>query len=168
MNKKYVDIIIVLGLILVIGVGLFTAKGFRSTASKQIEAKSEIKFDVFLRSVTISNEIMPIKSGDKTFISIRNVPYSDLDVVDVKYIPKKTVISAANKNGYIVVNDAASLDTYDIIVKVKDSALITKDGAVAGGNKIKIGLPITLEGKTYKLNGAVSDITILNDGSSEE
>ena len=168
MNKKIVDIIIVVGLLLVVGVGIITAKGMRSTASKQIEAKSDIEFVVFLRNVTVSNSICPIKSGEKTFISIRNVPYSDLDVIDVNYIPKKTVVAAKNYKGYIVVDDAALLDTYDIVVKVKDTAFITKDGAVAGGNKIKIGLPITLEGKTYKLNGTVSDITIVNNTDSFE
>ena len=48
-------------------------------------------------------------------------------------------------------------------VKVKDEALITKDGAVVGGNKIKMGMPITLEGKTYKFTGSVSDLNILDE-----
>ncbi|MBO6273048.1 DUF4330 domain-containing protein [bacterium] len=162
MNKKLFDIIIVLGLILVIGVGIITAKGMRSTASKQIESKSKIEFEVFLRSVTVSNPECPIKIGDKTFISIRNVPYSDLDVVDVKYLPKQTTVPAKNAKGYIAVPDAGFVDTYDIVVKVKDEALITKDGAVVGGNKIKMGLPITLEGKTYKFTGSVSDLKIFD------
>ena len=157
MNKKIADIIIIAGLILVIAVGLITAKGMRSTASKQIEAKSNIEFEVFLRSVTISTGC-PIKIGDTTFISIRNVPYSDLEVVGVKFVPKKVAIPA--KNGYITVNDPAFLDTYDIIVRVKDEAFITKDGAVVGGNKIKMGMPITLEGKTYKFTGSVSNIEL--------
>ena len=50
---------------------------------------------------------------------------------------------------------------YDITVTLTDTAKITKDGAVVGGNKIKIGLPITLEGKDYKFNGTVSDLTVM-------
>ena len=49
---------------------------------------------------------------------------------------------------------------YDIVVTVVDTAKITKDGAVVGGNKIKMGLPITLEGKDYKFNGTVSNVVI--------
>ena len=49
-------------------------------------------------------------------------------------------------------------NTYDVIVTLVDTAKITKDGAVVGGNKIKIGLPITLEGKDYRFNGTVSDL----------
>ena len=163
MNKRIVDIIIVLGLILVVGVGLITAKGMRTTASKQIESKSPIEFEVYLRSVTISNPSCPISVGDKTFISIRNVPYSDLDVIAVRSIPKKMAVGAKNSQGFILVPDPAYIDTFDIIVRVKDEAVITKDGAVVGGNKIKIGLPITLEGKTYKLNGTVSDLKIMDE-----
>ena len=163
MNKRIVDIIIIIGLILVIGVGLYTAKGMRTTASKQIESKSPIEFEVYLRSVTISSATCPIVTGEKTFISIRNVPYSDLDITGVKSIPKKTAVCAKNSDGFILVPDPAYADTFDIIVKVKDEAIITKDGAVVGGNKIKIGLPITLEGKTYKLNGTVSDLKIMDE-----
>ena len=160
MKNKIFDIIIVLGLIFVIGVGLVTAKGMRSTASKQIESKSPIEFEVFLRSVTVSSKDCPVKLGDKTFISIRNVPYTDLEVIGVKFEPKRTSVPAKNPQGYVVIPDAGFIDTYDIIVRVKDEALITKDGAVVGGNKIKIGLPITLEGKTYKFTGSVSDLVI--------
>lgn len=160
MNKRIVDIIIVIGLLLVIFVGAITAKHMRSTASKQIEATSKIEFDVFLRSVTLSSMECPIKVGDKTFISIRNVPYSDLDIVGVKFVPKHIMLPVKSPKGFVSVIDEGQLDTYDIIVRVKDTAQITKDGAVVGGNKIKIGLPITLEGKLYKFTGSVSDLSI--------
>lgn len=161
MNKRIVDIIIVIGLLLVIFVGIITAKNMRSTASKQIEATSKIEFDVFLRSVTLSASECPIKAGDKTFISIRNVPYSDLDIVGVQFLPKKIVLPVKGPKGYIIAVDAGQFDTYDIIVRVKDAAHITKDGAVVGGNKIKMGMPITLEGKMYKFTGSVSDMQIM-------
>jgi len=163
MNRKIVDIIIVIGLILVVFVGIITAKHMRTTASKQIESTSQIEFDVFLRSVTLSADECPIKVGDKTFISIRNVPYSDLDIVGVKFMPKKIVVPAKGPKGYITAIDEGQYDTYDIIVRVEDKARITKDGAVVGGNKIKMGMPITLEGKMYKFTGSVSDMKIMDN-----
>lgn len=166
MSKKIVDIIIVVGLILAIVVGLLTAKNFRATAEKQIESKSNIEFEVFLRTVTLTSAECPIKVGDTTFISIRNVPYSDLEIVGVKFQPKQVVLPVKSPKGYVTVNDASQADTYDITVRVKDVANITKDGAVVGGNKIKIGMPITLEGKVYKITGTVSDICI-NDEVKE-
>ena len=63
----------------------------------------------------------------------------------------------------VVVEDVSQADLYDVVVTLEDSAKITKDGAVVGGNKIKMGLPITLEGKDYRFNGIVSNLKIVPD-----
>ena len=62
-----------------------------------------------------------------------------------------------------MVDDVSQAFSYDILLTVVDTAKITKDGAVVGGNKIKIGIPVTIEGKNYRFNGVISDIQILND-----
>lgn len=160
---KVVDWIIILGVILTLIVGFLTFSHIRQTASKQIEATSKIGFQIFLRGVTITHEI-PIKAGDKTFLTIRNVPYSNLDILDVKYDSKKTLIATPRaKEPISIVDDISQAFSFDILVTVTDTAKITKDGAVAGGNKIKIGIPVTIEGKNYRFNGVISDVQLLND-----
>lgn len=165
---KAFDFIVILGVLIAIFVGFVTFKNFRQTADKQIETTSPIVFDVFLRGITLTGNETPIKAGDKTFISIRNVPYSDLEVLNVKTERKKTVLPvlASTKNAtknVLIVDDVAQSDLYDIVVTLTDTAKITKDGAVVGGNKVKMGLPITLEGVDYKFNGTVSNITVTHD-----
>lgn len=162
---KIVDVIIVVCVIIALCVGFVTYKGYRQTASKQqIEAPSKIVFKVYMRGVTFSGDNIPIKKGDKTFISIRNVPYSDLEILDVKADRRKIVLPTLNsKKVVIVVEDEGQPDLYDVVVTLTDTAKITKDGAVVGGNKVKMGLPITLEGADYKFNGTVSDINIIDD-----
>ncbi len=162
-NFKIVDSIILLFVIVALCVGFYTYKGFRQTADKQIEATSKIVFKVYMRGVTFTGNKLPIKKGEKTFISIRNVPYSDLDIVDVKADRRKIVLPTVNsKKVVIVVEDVGQPDLYDVVVTLTDNAKITKDGAVVGGNKVKIGLPITLEGADYKLTGSVSDIHVID------
>lgn len=159
---RFVDIGIVLAIAIALAVGFFTYKHFRATASNQIEATSKIGFQVFLRGVTITNPQNPIKKGDKTFISIRNVPYTELEIIDVKADSKKVVMpSDKTKEPFTLVDDLAQPFLYDMVVSVIDTAKITKDGAVVGGNKVKIGMPITLEGKDYKFTGLVSDVQVL-------
>lgn len=161
-KMKIVDLVIILGVILVLVVGFLTYKHFRSTASNQIESTSKIAFQVFLRGVTITSGENPIKVNEDTFISIRNVPYTALKVVDVKADTKKIVMpSTKTKEPFVLVDDYGQAYMYDIVVTVIDTAKITKDGAVVGGNKIKIGLPITLEGKDYKFNGTVANVVVL-------
>lgn len=164
-NLRIIDYIIIVGLILAVGVGYFTLKGSRQTASRSIEATSKISFDVVIRGITFTGEELPLKSNEKTFISIRNVPYSDLIITDVKSDRRKTILPTFNTKDtktVLIVDDVALPNVYDAIVTLTDTAKITKDGAVVGGNKIKIGLPITLEGKDYRLNGTVSNIKLIN------
>ncbi len=165
---RTVDIIIVTGIILALIVGFFTYKNFRQTASQQIEAVSKISFQVFIRGVTLTGNEIPLKAKEKTFICIRNVPYTDLDVLDVKAERKKVVLPVLNSKKVMVVEDVSQANMYDITVTLTDTAKITKDGAVVGGNKIKIGLPITLEGEDYKFNGTVSDLKVMPQTDDEK
>ncbi|MCQ2789351.1 MAG: DUF4330 domain-containing protein [bacterium] len=156
------DIIMVIIILAILLVGFVTFKHYRQTAGKQIESTSPISFQVFLRGVTLTGGENPIVTGEKTFITIRNVPYTDLKVVDSHIETKKVSLPSSTKD-FIIVDDQSQYMMYDIIVTLTDVAKITKDGPVVGGNKIKIGLPITLEGQTYKINGTVSNVEILDD-----
>lgn len=171
-NLKSVDLIITLGILIALIVGFVTFKNFRQTADKQIEATSQISFDVYIRGITYTGSKLPMANGDKTFISIRNVPYSDLDITSVKSDRRKIALPRIGtgvdaKKSFILVDDPASNNLYDITVTLKDTAKITKDGAVVGGNKVKIGLPITLEGKDYKFNGTVSNIQLAHEAENQ-
>ncbi len=158
---KPVDLIIIAGVVIALGVGFFTYKNFRQTADKQIEATSKISFQVYIRGVALTGHEIPMKADETTFISIRNVPYTDLKILDVKADRKKIVLPILNSKNFIVVEDASQANVYDITVTLTDTAKITKDGAVVGGNKIKMGLPITLEGDDYKFTGTVSDLKVM-------
>ena len=110
-NIRIVDYIIIAGVIIALCVGFFTFKGYRQTADKQIEATSNIIFKVYMRGVTFSGEEIPIKEGEKTFISIRNVPYSELKILNVKADRRKIVLPTLNsKKVVIVVEDVGHPD----------------------------------------------------------
>lgn len=167
-QAKPVDLIIVCGVVIALIVGFFTYKNFRQTAAKQIEATSQISFQVFIRGLTYTGSDMPIRAGEKTFISIRNVPYTDLDIVSVKAERKKVILPVLKANKVMIVDDVSQANMFDVTVNLKDTAKITKDGAVVGGNKIKIGLPITLEGRDYKFTGTVSDLRVMQCTDDKE
>jgi len=153
------DIIIIVIILAAMLVGALTFFGKRATSSAQIEASTKVDIEVYFRNVVVTSNNSPFETGDETFITIRNVPYTKLKIVNVNYDRKK-VILPTEKSNYQVVDDLTSPFSYDFLVTVEDDAKITKDGAVVGGNKIKIGLPVTLEGVDYRLNGIVSNISL--------
>lgn len=163
-----VDFIIIVGVIVAFFVGICTMKQFRQTADKQIEATSPITFQVFLRGVTVTGDEFPIKAGGKSFITIRNVPYTELNVTEVTSNPRQTAIVSKSSEQHVTIKDPAQPALFDAIVTISDTAKITKDGAVVGGNKIKMGLPVTLEGENYKFNGTISDVRVISDIKIED
>ncbi len=160
----FADLIIILGVAIALCVGIYTAKHFRQTADKQIEATAPVTFQVFLRGFTITGEEFPIKKGEKTFITIRNIPYTELKVLDVQYATRKTF---APGNKALIIDDPAQPSVFDAVITISDTAKITKDGAVVGGNKIKMGLPIVLEGETYKFGGTISDVRVTTNEDTQ-
>lgn len=154
------DIIIIALIIIALIIGALTYFGKRATSSKQIEATANVEIEVYLRGVVVTSNNSPFEEGDETFITIRNVPYTKLKITRVNYDRKKALLPSNGAKKFEVVDDVTQPFNYDFLITVQDSAKITKDGAVVGGNKIKIGLPVTLEGVDYRLNGIVSNITL--------
>lgn len=167
------DYLIILIVIMALIVGLLTVTKKRTTSSNQIEASTNIELEIYLRGVASTSNEPLFKIDDETFITIRNVPYTKLKIKDVKYDKRKIMLPSFNsKKPYVLVNDDSAPFQYDYLVKVSDDAKITKDGdAVVGGNKVKIGIPITLEGAKYKLNGVITNVVVSpnpdNDGHED-
>lgn len=152
------------GLLVLLAIaGLILVKsGIFKTSANMIKKEAMIQFDVVIRGLKLSKYEQIFKPGEKTFITIRNVPYTSLEIVKANMTPWQTVIpDPKNPSKAIAVNDPAETSTYNFLVTLKDKALLTSDGPVIGGNKIKTGLSVTLEGYKYRLNGAVSDVRVL-------
>ncbi|MDD3013777.1 MAG: DUF4330 domain-containing protein [Candidatus Gastranaerophilales bacterium] len=156
------DLSIIVVILLTITGLLLVKTGKFTTSSKIIKKEAMIEFDVVLRGVKLSNDKMIFKTGNKSFITIRNVPYTSLGIINVIKTSQQTVLpNPVNPSKAISVNDPSEPYTYNFTVTLKDKALITNDGPVIGGNKIKIGLIVTLEGADYRLNGLVSGLRVL-------
>ena len=165
---KPLDYIIIVAVIAVLLIGILVIKGKNKFSKSPVEATQKVAFQVLLRSVSVTDNIMPFRVGEESFITIRNVPYTKLQIIDSKFSPKKTMIPTGNaKRPYIVAEDISLPYQYDMIITLIDDAKITKDGAVVGGNKIKIGLPIVLEGFNYRIGGTISNVQLLDDKDVE-
>lgn len=161
---KPFDYIIIIAIIAVIAVGALVIAGKNKFSKSPVEATKKIAFQVMLRSVSITDTKVPFKIGEESFITIRNVPYTKLRIIDVVYQPKKTVLPINNpQQPFAVIDDYSAPFQYDFVITLIDEAKITKDGPVVGGNKIKIGLPIVVEGFDYRVGGTISSVKVLEN-----
>ena len=169
-NIKKLDAIIVLAVFLIAVFALFSFLGVRKLGKTPVQKEQKVAIQVFFKNLIISDNHIPFKIGDKAFITIRNVPYTSLNIIDASYDEKKTVIpSSRNKKGYIVVPDVTLPLQFDFLITLEDNVKVTDEGEyVVGGNKLKTGLPIILEGTDYRFNGVISSIREIGQNESEE
>ena len=79
------DIIIILIVLMALIVGAATFAGKRATSDNQIEASTKVDIEVYFRGVVVTSNNSPFETGDETFITIRNVPYTKLKITNVNY-----------------------------------------------------------------------------------
>ena len=160
---KLTDYLIIFAVIVLVTIGTLAVFKKKSFANLPVEKETTIQFDVFFRGVTISTPESPFKIGDDAFITIRNVPYTKLKIVDMDAQPRMTLINTPK--GPAPVIDISMPNLFDMIVKLEHKAKLTSDGCVAGGNKIKMGIPVVIEGEKYKYQGTISNVYEVNTNS---
>ncbi len=160
---KITDYIIILGIIILLAIGTFAVLKKKHFSNLPIEKEVKVQFEVFFRGVTISAQSVPFNVGEDAFITIRNVPYTKLKIVALDGRPRVTLIPAKNDKGYVIAEDVSTPNLYDFIIRLEDKAKKTPDGLVLGGNKLKMGLPVVIEGEKYRYSGTVSNIIEIED-----
>ena len=167
LKLRKVDIIIILSIVLILFMGVLIGLKLNKFSKSPVKADVKIALQVFIRNAVLTQAKNPIVKNTQSYVTIRNVPYSKLTVIDSIAIRKSVVIPVPSQGKPASVVDDISLPfQYDIVVTLTDKAKLTDDGYVAGGNKIKIGTPIVLEGFNYRLNGIISAVEMLDENNN--
>ncbi len=158
-NKAYK--VNILDFVLIITL-LFSLTGFKMAMAEKtglnkiIEGKEKIAIELLVPDVYSENKDI-FKVGENTAITIRNRPYTKLPIIKVD--SKSKFLTLPDFMGlFKTIEDPARKNTKDYLITLSDTALVTNDGYVIGGNKIKIGNQIELEGMSYRLGGKVINV----------
>ena len=93
----------------------------------------------------------------RTTLVIRNQPAGTAELVRVDDIRRR--LTAVQPDGRVVVADDPNKDFYGMLnarFVLKGDATVSPSGVVMAGTKLKVGIPVELEGRTYRVNGTVS------------
>ena len=153
---NFLDLLIICTILFSI-TGYLLAKAEKTQLNKIIEGRGNIAIEVLIPDVLSENMNLFI-TGENSAITIRNRPYTKLKIIKVNSNPKQVIIPVISGSSYKTIPDPTKANVKDYTVTLTDEALITNDGYVIGGNKIKIGNPVELEGFNYRLNGKVINI----------
>jgi hypothetical protein len=156
------------GLILVttvVGVlGVVAVKSGATSLSKIIEKEGPAEIDLMIKANF--KDLSMFKKGEKAFVTVRNQPYDKVEIVNVT--GHRSLISIPFNDGkeLRMTTDPATPYSMEVVLTLRDKAAQTEDGIVWGGQKLKVGVPIDVEGFKYRLRGSVLDVRMVGDTTS--
>jgi hypothetical protein len=149
----------VLGVLALAATGvLLVQSGFHVTSGQVVDAEKDIAISVQIPMLKTLDPGL-FKAGEQTSITIRNQPRGEVAILSAKHTPVQVALPGAG--GAKAYDDPTQRNSYDFLLTLKDHAKQTKDGYVTEGVKVKVGLPIELEGFKYRVYGKIVDVNPL-------
>jgi Domain of unknown function (DUF4330) len=149
----------VVGSAITLGVlGVFLVQsGTHITSGNVVEGEKDIAIVVQLPMLRTLDKNLFV-AGDKTSITIRNQPRGEVLIQKVEVNPVTITESSVGSHHVASYPDPSQPNSYDFTMTLKDHAKVTKEGYVTEGVKVKVGLPIELEGFKYRVYGKIIDV----------
>jgi hypothetical protein len=151
------------GLVLLLavgGLGVFLVQS-NLHATSQAMVQGETDIDIRVMFTLRSEDAQLLKAGEKTNITIRNQPRGEVKILDVQKAPVQVMLAVNGKP--TAVTDTTEKNVQSYWVTLRDHATITKEGYVAEGVKVKVGVPVDLEGFKYFVHGGIVDVRPVAD-----
>ncbi|MCL1467942.1 DUF4330 domain-containing protein [Argonema galeatum] len=149
--------------ILLVVVGIFFFPGTSGSVAQLGVTTKPIEVDVVVRGLSIRNPqelIKEFQTKKKTDIIIRNQPYGQVDIKSVKELSRSVVVPQPDGSVKALPDPRKDTFSTDMLITLAGKAQITANGPVLGNNKIKVGMPLELEGFEYDFNASVIDVRI--------
>ncbi|ARV57457.1 pyruvate/2-oxoglutarate dehydrogenase complex,dihydrolipoamide dehydrogenase (E3) component [Nostocales cyanobacterium HT-58-2] len=151
--------------ILLVIVGIFLFPGGAGSVAQVGGKTVPIEVDLVVRGLNILDTeqlyTQGFTKGGKTNVIIRNQPYGQINIKSVEELPRTTLVPQPDGS----VKDLpepprANNFSKDLRLTLAGTAKITDQGPVLGNSKVKIGMPIELDGFNYNFNATVIDVRL--------
>ena len=144
--------------------GVLWSPKLSNTVAKATGALKPVEVMVDVRNTSAADPdglVREALDAGRTTLVIRNQPAGTAELVRVDDIRRR--LTAVQPDGRVVVADDPNKDIYGMLnarFVLKGDATVSSSGVVMAGTKLKVGTPVELEGRTYRVNGTVSGVTI--------
>ncbi len=155
--------------ILMVLFGIFLFPGTSGSVAQVGSVTKPVEVDVMVRGLTSSDPerlLQSIKDAGSTNIIIRNQPYGQVKVKDIKLLPRSQAVPQPDGSVKAFPDPRPELDyTIDMLITLVGDAVITDNGPVFGNSKIKVGTQVELEGELYNFFSSTVDVRVLEDSA---
>jgi hypothetical protein len=150
-------------ILLLVFLSLFVFPNTSVTKSMAQTATQPIEVDVIVRGLSVkdSQGLFEQFKTEKANIVIRNQPAGQVDIIGNNPLPRNVLVPQPDGSVKALPDPrpetAYSVDT---ILTLAGQAQMTETGPVLGGQKVKVGTLIELEGQKYNFNTSTIDVRL--------
>lgn len=145
--------------ILLVVVGIFVYPG--PTGAGAQGARQPVEVDVVVRGLSATNPKSFIKVGDTTNILVRKQPSGSVKLKELRFLPRTVATPQPDGTLKVFPDPRPELAlTNDMLMTLTNEVPIVDGTPVLGGEKVKVGTTIELDGPTYTFGTTVVAIRI--------
>ncbi|MER3432325.1 MAG: pyruvate/2-oxoglutarate dehydrogenase complex,dihydrolipoamide dehydrogenase (E3) component [Leptolyngbya sp. ERB_1_1] len=144
--------------ILMVVFGIFIFPGASGSAQG---AKQPVEVDVIVRGLLAGDPKNVVKVGNTTNILVRKQPSGTAKVKEIKFLPRTVATPQPDGTLKVFPDPRPELAlTTDMMLTLANEVPIVEGTPVLGGEKVKVGTTIELDGPTYNFASSVVGIRI--------
>ena len=150
--------------VLLAAVGVIWSPKLNTSIAKATGALTPVIVSVDVRGIPVANPTALIgqaRDEGKVAIVIRNQPHGTVAIQQV--IPLPRLLSAVQPNGTVVTAPDPNqkyLGTLDARFVLEGQGRKSGGGVVFGNQNLKIGTPVEIEGKNFRITGTVTNLQL--------
>ncbi|APB33544.1 hypothetical protein GlitD10_1224 [Gloeomargarita lithophora Alchichica-D10] len=148
------------GVVLLVLVGIFLVPGGTGSVA-QVGPSRSVEIDMIVRGLSIARPEELVRRGDQASFIVRNQPSGTLKIKNLTIFPPEVEVPQPDGSVKFMA-DTRSQTRFlrDMVITLAGTAQVADGGAVLGNSKIKVGVPVELEGAQYNLRGSVMDVRV--------
>ncbi|GAB1540870.1 DUF4330 domain-containing protein [Scytonema sp. NUACC21] len=150
--------------ILLVVFGIFLFPGGSGSVAQVGSQAVPIEVDLVVRGLNVRDPEQlyskGFEKGGKTKVIIRNQPYGTIDIKSVQLLPRTLMVPQPDGSVKELPDTRSNNFSTDMLLTVQGKAKVTEEGPVLGNSKVKIGMPIELDGFNYNFNASVIDVRL--------
>lgn len=149
-------------IILAVIFGTFVFPGTTGSVA-QVGSTQLVEVSAIVRGLSVRDPeglIQNMREAGKTQVIIRNQPHDEVEISQIEPIERLVIVPQPDGSVKALPDPRPPEESFstDMMISFRDRAQITEDGAVIGGQKVKIGTLLEFEGETYNFKGSVIEV----------
>jgi hypothetical protein len=150
---------LILGTVLLAGLGVVYVKSGYTAVDAMVEKKGPAEIDCMIKANI--EDLSAFKVGDHPFITIRNQPYDKVEITVAKAQRSRFLVPINDGKDFRIATDPTEPFSSEVFLTLRDEGMQTEDGIIWGGQKMKVGVPVEIEGFKYRLKSSVVDVRMV-------